>query len=129
MATHSPVRRAQHNCLRLLRSSTVSQRHATAQHILNKQLPDELKNEVGLEAMQDAGPSGQSIKATQSRSQTAARNGPVHRKLNFHSFGKNKGPKTGRKLPADQRQTHKKNVSSTTSSASLKHGSSMNRTA
>ena len=36
MTTFSPIRRAEDNCPRLLRSNTVNQRHATAQHILNK---------------------------------------------------------------------------------------------
>ena len=44
MTTLSPIRRADDTCPRLLRSNTVNQRHATAQHILNKQLPHELKN-------------------------------------------------------------------------------------
>ena len=97
MTTLSPKRRAEVNCPRLLRSNTANQRHATAQHILNKQLPHELKNELGLETTQTAESSGQSIKTTQSTSQTAVRNRPIRRKLPFRSFGKNKGPKTGRK--------------------------------
>ena len=36
MTTLSPIRRAEDNCPRLLRSNTVNQRYATAQHILNK---------------------------------------------------------------------------------------------
>ena len=82
---------------RLLRSNTVNQRHATAQHILNKQLPHELQNELGLETKQTAESSGQSMKTTQSTSQPTVRNHPIHRKLHFRSFVKNKGPKTGRK--------------------------------
>ena len=88
MTTLSPIHCAEDNCPRLLRSNTVNQRHATAQHILNKQLPHELKNELGLETTQTAGFSGQSIKTTQSASQTGARNRPIHRKLRFRSFGK-----------------------------------------
>ena len=97
MTIHFPIRRAEDNCPRLLRSNTANQRHATAQHILNKQLPHELKNELGLETTQTAESSGQSIETTQSTSQTAVRNRPIRRKLHFRSFGKNKGPKTGRK--------------------------------
>ena len=97
MTRLSPIRRADDNCHRLLRSNTVNQRHTIAQHILNKQLPHELKNELGLEATQTAGSSGQSIETTQSTSQTAVRNRPISRKLHFRSFGKNKGPKSGRK--------------------------------
>ena len=97
MTTLSPIRRAEDNCPRLLPSNTVNQRHATAQHILNKQLPHELKNELGLETTQTADSSGQSIKATQCTTQTAVRNRPIHRKLHFRPFGKNKGPKTGGK--------------------------------
>ena len=44
MATLFPIRRAEHNWPFLLRSNTVNQNHATAQHILNKQLRHELKN-------------------------------------------------------------------------------------
>ena len=83
MTTCSPIRRAEDNYPRLLRSNTVNQRHATAQHILNKQLPHELKNELGLETTQFSGSSGQSITTTQSTSQTIVRNHPVHRKLHF----------------------------------------------
>ena len=97
MTTLSPIRRAEDNCPRLLRSNTANQRHATAQHILNKQLPHELKNELGLETPQTSGSSGQSIETTQSPSQPTARNRPIRRKLQFRSFGKNKGLKTGRK--------------------------------
>ena len=97
MTTLSPIRRAEYICPRLLRSKTVNQRHATAQHILNEQLLPELKNEMGLETTQTAGFSGQSIKTTHSTSQTGARNRPIHRKLHFRSFGTKKGPKTGRK--------------------------------
>ena len=97
MTTFSPIRRAEDNCPRLLHSNTVNQRHATAQHILNKQLPHELKNELQIEGTQTAGSSGQSNETTQSTSQTAVRNRPIRRKLHFRSFGKNKGPKTGRK--------------------------------
>ena len=52
LTTLSSIRRAEDNCHRLLRSNTANQRHATAQHILNKQLPHELKNELGLETTQ-----------------------------------------------------------------------------
>ena len=110
MTALSPKRRAEDNSLRLLRSNTVNQRHATAQHILNKQLPHELKNELELEATQTAGSNGQSIETTQSTSQTTVRNRPIRRKLHFRSFGKNKGPRTGRKEPADQTHTQKKHV-------------------
>ena len=48
MITLSPIRRAEDKCPRLLRSNTVNQRHATAQHILNKQLPHGIKNELEL---------------------------------------------------------------------------------
>ena len=84
MTKFSPIPRAEDTCPRLLRSSTVNQRHVTAQHILSKQLPHELKNDFGLET-------------TQSALQTGARNRPIHRKLHLRSFGRNKGPKTGRK--------------------------------
>ena len=97
MTTLSKIRRTEDNCPRLIRSNTVNQRHATAQHILNKQLPHEVQNELGLETTQTAGSSGQSIETTQSISQTGARNCPICRKLHFRSFGYNKGPKTGRK--------------------------------
>ena len=97
MTTPSPIRRAEDNCPRLLRSNTFNQRHPIAQHILNKQLPHEVQNELGLETTQTAGSSGQSIKTMQSTSQTAAPNRPIHRELHFRSFGKNKDPKTGRK--------------------------------
>ena len=97
MTTLSPIRRAEDNCPRLLRSNTANQRHATAQHILNKQLLHELKNELGLETTQTAESSGQSIETTQSPSQPTARNRPIRRKLHLRSFGKNKGFKTGRK--------------------------------
>ena len=97
MTTLSPIRRAEENCPRLLRSNTVNQRHATAQHILKKQLTHKLQNELGRETTQTAESSGQSMKTTQSTSQPTARNRPIHRKLHFCSFGKNKGPKTGRK--------------------------------
>ena len=97
MTTLFPIRRADDNFPRLLRSNTVNQRHATAQQILNKQLPHEFKNELGLETTQTAESSGQSIETMQSTSQTAVGNRPIHRKLHFRSFGKNKGPKTGRK--------------------------------
>ena len=97
MTTLSPIRRAEDNFPRLLRRNTVNQRHATAQHILNKQLPHELKNELELEATQTAGSSGQFIETTQSTSQAAVLNRPIRRKLHFRSFGKNKGPKTGRR--------------------------------
>ena len=97
MTTLSPIGRAEDNCLRLLRSNTANQRQATAQHILNKQLPHELRNELGLEITQTTGSCGQSIKTTQSTSQTVVRKRPIHRKLHFRSFGKNKGSKTGRK--------------------------------
>ena len=75
-----------------LRSNTVNQRHGTAQHILNKQLPHEIQKELGLETAQTAGSSGQSIKTMQSTSQTTKRNPPIHRKLHLYSFGTNKGP-------------------------------------
>ena len=88
MTTLSPIRRAEDNCPRLLHSNTVNQRHTTAQHILNKQLPNALKNELELEATQTTGSSGQSIKTRQSTSQTAVRNRPIRRKLHFRSFGK-----------------------------------------
>ena len=65
MTTLSPIRCADDNCPRLLRSNTVNQRHATAQRILNKQLPHELKNEFELETTQTAGSSCQSIETTQ----------------------------------------------------------------
>ena len=97
MTTLSPIPRAEDNCRRLLRSNTVNQRNATAQHILNKQLPRELKNELGLETTENSGSSSQSIETTQSTSQTGARNHPIHRKLHFRSIGKSKGPETGRK--------------------------------
>ena len=97
MTTLSPIRRAENKCPRLLRSKTANQRHATAQHILNKQLAHELKNELRLETTQTAESSGQSIETTQSTSQTAVRSRPIRRKFHFRSFGKNKGPKTGRK--------------------------------
>ena len=97
MTTLSPIRRAENNCPRLLRSKSANQRHATAQHILNKQLPHELKNELGLETTQTAESSGQSNETTQSTSQTAVRNRPIRRKFHFRSLGKNKGPKTGLK--------------------------------
>ena len=97
MTTLSPIRRAEDNCPRLLRSNTVSQRHATAQHILNKQLPHELQNELGVETTQSGESSSQSITTTQSTSQPTARNRPIPRKLQFRSFGRNKDPKTGRK--------------------------------
>ena len=97
MTTLSPIRRAEDNCPRLLRSNIVNQRHATAHHILNKQLPHELNKELGLETTQTAESSGQSIETMQSTSQTAVRNRPIHRKLHFRPFVKNKGPKTGRK--------------------------------
>ena len=97
MTTLSPIRRAEDNSPRLLRSNTVNQRHATAQHIHNKQLPHELQNEFELEATQTAGSSGQSIETTQSTLQTAVRNRPIRGKLHLPSFGKNKGPRTGRK--------------------------------
>ena len=77
MTTLSPIRRAEDNCPRLLRSNTVNQRHATAQHILNKQLPHELKVELGFETTQAAKSSGQSIKTTQCTSQPTARNRPI----------------------------------------------------
>ena len=97
MTTYSTKRRAEDNCPGLLRSNTDNQRHATAQHILNKQLPHEVQIELGLETTQTAGSSGQSIETTESTSQTAERNRPTHRKLHFRSFGRNKVPKTGRK--------------------------------
>ena len=97
MTTLSPIRRAEDNCPHLLRRNTANQKHATAQHILNKQLPRELKNELGLETTQTTESSGQSIETTQSTLQTAVRNRPIRGKLHFCSFGKNKGPKTGRK--------------------------------
>ena len=97
MSSLSPVRRAEDNCTSPLRSNIVNQRHATAQHILNKQLPHEHMIELGLETTQTAGSSGQSMKTTQSTSQTAVRNRPIYRKLHFRSFGKNRVPKTGRK--------------------------------
>ena len=96
MTTLSPIRRAEDNCPRLSRSNTVNQRHATAQHIFNKQLPHEVQNELGLETTQTARSSGQSIKTMQSTTQTTKRNRPIHRKIHFRSFGKNKVPKTGR---------------------------------
>ena len=58
--------------------------------------------------MRDAGSSRQSIKTTQSTSQTAAHNRSIHRKLYFCSFAKNKGPNTGHKKPADKRPTKKR---------------------
>ena len=85
------------NCPSLLPSNTVNQRHATAQHIFNKQLPHELQNELGFETTQTAESSGQSMKTTQSTSQPTASNRPIHRKLHLRFFGKNKGPKSGRK--------------------------------
>ena len=97
MTTLSPIRRAEDNCLRLLRSNTVNQRHPTAQHILNKQFPHELKNELGLETTQTEDSSSESMKTRQSTSRPIARNRPIHGKLHIRSFGKNKGPKTGRK--------------------------------
>ena len=97
MTTLSPIRRAEDNYPRLLHSNTVNQRHATAQHILNKQLPHKLQNELGVETTQSAEPSSQSITTTQSTSQPTACNHPIHRKLQFRSFGKNRDPKTGRK--------------------------------
>ena len=97
ITTLFPIRRAEDKCLRLLRSNTVNQRHATAQHILNKKLPHELKIELGLDTTETAGSNGQSIKTMQSTSQTSMWNRPIHRKLLFFSFGKNKGPETGRK--------------------------------
>ena len=97
MTTLPPKRRAEDNCPRLLHSNTVNQRHATTQHILNKQLPHELKNELGLETTQSAESSGQSVKTTQSTSHPTARNRPIYHKLHFRSFGKTAGPKTGRK--------------------------------
>ena len=78
MTTLSPIRRAEDNCPRLLRSNTVNQRRATAQHILNKQLPHELQNELGHETTQTAESSGQSTKTTQSTSEPTARNLQVH---------------------------------------------------
>ena len=104
--TLSPIRRAENNCPRLLHLNTVNQRHATAQHILNKQLQHEVQNELGLETTQTVGYSGQSIKTMQPTSQTVKCNRPIHRELHFCSFGKNKCPNTGRKLPADQTHTH-----------------------
>ena len=97
MTTLSPIRRPDDNFPHLLRSNNVNQRHATAQHILKRQLPHELKNVLRLETTQTAGSSNQSIKTTQSKPQTVVRNRPIHRKLHFRSFGRNKGPKTGRK--------------------------------
>ena len=97
MTTLSPIRRADDKCARLLRRNTVNQRHDTAQHVLNKQLSHELKNELGLETTQTAESSGQSMKTTQSTSHPTARNRPIYRKLHLRSFGKTKGPKTGRK--------------------------------
>ena len=97
MTTLSPIRRAENNCPRLLRSNTANRRYGTTQHSLNKQLPHEVQNELGLETTQTAESSGQSIKTMQSTSQTAKRNRSIHRKLHFRAFGKNKGPKTGRK--------------------------------
>ena len=108
MTTLSPIRRAEQNYPRLLRCNTVNQRHATAQHNLNKQLPHELKNELGLETTRDEGSSSQSIETTQITSQTAARNCLIYHKLHFRSFDKHKGPKTGRREPADQRHTKKR---------------------
>ena len=66
MTTLFPIRRAEDNFPRLLRSNTVNQRHATAQRILNKQLPHELQNKLGLKTTQTAESSGQSMKKTQS---------------------------------------------------------------
>ena len=110
MTTLSPIHRADDNCHHLLRSRTINQRHATAQHNLNKQVPHELKNQLGLETTQTAGSSSQFIKTTQSTSQTGAHNRPIHRKLYFRSFGRNKGPKAGRKWPANQTHTQTKRV-------------------
>ena len=77
MTTLSPIHRAEEKCPRLLRSNTINQRYATPQHNLSKQLPHELKNELGLETTQSAESRGQSIETTQSTSQTAVRNCPI----------------------------------------------------
>ena len=53
MTILSPTRCSDNNCRRLLRSTTVNQRHATVQHSLNKQLLHELKNAFGFEASGD----------------------------------------------------------------------------
>ena len=52
MMTLSPKRRSDHKCPRLLRSSTVNERHDTAQEVLNKQLAHQLKNEMELKQRQ-----------------------------------------------------------------------------
>ena len=58
MTTLSPIRRAEDNYPRLVLSNTVNQRHATAQHILIKQLPHKLMKELGFEITQTARSSG-----------------------------------------------------------------------
>ena len=72
MTAFSPIRRSEFNCPCLLRSDTVNQRHATAQHIPNRELPRKVKNVLGFETTRDVGSSGQSIKTTQSTPQSAA---------------------------------------------------------
>ena len=58
MTTPSAIRRAEQKCPRLLRSKKANQKHVTAQHILNKQIPPEPKTELGLETTRDEGSNG-----------------------------------------------------------------------
>ena len=125
MTTLSPIRRVEHNCPRPLRSNTVNQMHATAQQILNKQLPDELKNELALETTRDAG--------SNPLKQRSLHHNRLHATvLPIANYISAASAETRAQKPvASSRQTkhtHRENVSSM-SSASLKHGSSTNRTA
>ena len=85
------------DCPRLLRSNTMAQRHATAQHVLNQQLPGQLKNELGLESPPTAESSRLSGNTTASPPVTESTSRPTRRKLTWRAVGKRKGPKTGRK--------------------------------
>ena len=56
--TLSPTRPFYQDCPRVLRPSTVNQRHATTQHVLNKQLPADIRLETGITSSSDVSSSG-----------------------------------------------------------------------
>ena len=124
MTAFSPIRRSDLNFPCLLRSDTVNQRHATAQHIPNRQLPKQLKSEEGLETTWDVGSSGQSIETTESTPQSAA----VQAIANSISAHQTKNGSKNWSQSAGRPNKHIKNVSFT-SAASLEHGWSTNRIA
>ena len=75
----------------------MNQRRATAQLILNQELPDDVQTELRLDTTNGADSSAISVAMIPPSASTFTRPRTTARKLTFKALGNRKGPKTGRK--------------------------------